>query len=271
MPMHSQVFSQIGEAAHALSSNRSSRYFGGGTLVMRQVNAGNQSFDTIIRSTDPSLKQVQISGDQVIIGASVTMSQVIASRYLDFLKSAASVIGGPAIRNMATVGGNLFARSPYGDFTTALLALEATVALSGGRSDVPIADFLTQRFREPKPLVTSVSVPRPRDGNAFRFLKIMRVKPMGVSLMTIAAHLPQSGGRLANPRVAYGSMGDTPIRANAVERALEGKTLDAQGIAPALAVATEGITPRTDSIASEWYRREVAPAHLERLLLGTGG
>ena len=60
------------------------------------------------------------------------MAQVIANRELSFLHPVARVVGGPAIRNMATVGGNLFAPSPYGDFTVALLALDATVAMSGG-------------------------------------------------------------------------------------------------------------------------------------------
>lgn len=271
MTMQSQVFDQIGDAANALSSNQSARYFGGGTLVMRAVNSSSQSFDTIIRSTDPSLKQIQVQGDQIVIGAGVTMSQVMANRDLDFLTPAAKAIGGPAIRNMATVGGNLFARSPYGDFTAALLVLEAAISLVGSQSNVPLADFLTQRYREPRPVVASISVPRPRDKNAFHFVKITRVKPMGIALITIAAMLPQTGGRISNARVAYGAMGDFPIRAAAVERALEGKILDAQGIEAALAVATEGISPQTDEIATEWYRREVAPIHLKRLLLGAGG
>jgi CO/xanthine dehydrogenase FAD-binding subunit len=58
------------------------------------------------------------------------------------------------------------------------------------------------------------------------------------------------------------------MRVPAVERALEGKTLDANGIAQALAVAAEGTSPVDDAIASAWYRKEVLPVHLRRLLLG---
>ena len=49
--------------------------------------------------------------------------------------------------------------------------------------------------------------------------------------MTIAAHLPLAGGRVQGARVAYGAMAPTPIRVTAVERALEGKSLDEAGIA----------------------------------------
>jgi CO/xanthine dehydrogenase FAD-binding subunit len=108
--------------------------------------------------------------------------------------------------------------------------------------------------------------PQSRD---FRFEKLTRVKPHGISVIAIAAHLPQSGGRVHDARVAYCSMAPGPVRVPAVERALEGKTLDESGISAALAAAVEGLDPPTDSIASTWYRREVAPAILKRLLLGS--
>ena len=72
-------------------------------------------------------------------------------------------------------------------------------------------------------------------------------------------------------RVAYGNMAAQPVRAEAVERALGRGSLTEQGIQSALAVATDGLNPPTDGLASEWYRREVAPIHLRRLLLGSTG
>ena len=115
--------------------------------------------------------------------------------------------------------------------------------------------------------MVSVSIVRP-SGDAFRFKKVSRVKPKGVSVMSMAAHLNRAAGRLSNVRIAYGAMGPTPVRAHAVERVLEGASLDANGVAPALAAATEGLSPPDDPLASAWYRREVAPVHLRRLLLG---
>lgn len=273
MPVTVRTFAGVDEASRALAATRSARFFGGGTLVMRACNEGDQGFDTIIRATDPALRQIRLDGDRVVIGAGVTMAQVIGSRDLAFLAPAARVIGGPAVRTMATVGGNLFAAAPYGDFTVALLALDATVQVVGGMGGgrgMPLEDFLRSRDREPRALVASVSVQRPRDPQAFRFLKVSRVKPKGVSVMSIAAHLPLSGGRVSHARVAYGAMAPTPVRVPAVERALEGKALDEAGIAAALAVATDRLDPPTDALASGWYRREVAPVHLRRLLLGRG-
>jgi xanthine dehydrogenase small subunit len=89
-------------------------------------------------------------------------------------------------------------------------------------------------------------------------------------VMSIAAHLPNAGGRISHPRIAYGAMAPTPVRARGAERALEGKTLDATGIQAAKAAALEGAHPATDAIATEWYRREVLAVHLGRLLTGEG-
>ena len=170
---------------------------------------------------------------------------------------------------MATVGGNLFAPSPYGDFTTALLALDATVAVQGGYGsrETPLEEFLAGRERGPRGLVASVSLARPGGPEAFRFRKVARVKPKGIAVLTIAAVLPLAGGRIARRAVAYGAMGPTPLRARAVERALEGRTLDAAGIAAAVAAAADGTSTASDAIASDWYRREILPVHLRRLLL----
>lgn len=269
MPMKVETYDRVEEAARALSASRSARFLGGGTLVMRAVNAGDQSFDTIIRLRDPDFRTIRMQGDGLVIGAGVTMAALVANRDAAFLAPVARVIGGPAIRNMATVGGNLFASGNYGDLAVALLALGATVQLAGsGSRSMPIDEFLRDRERHATSLVQSVTVPRPRDPAAFRFTKVSRVKPKGVSLMSIAALLPQSGGRVQGVRVAYCAMGPTPLRAIAVERALEGQALDAAAIDRAAALAVEGIAPPTDALASSWYRAEVAGVHLKRLLAG---
>ncbi|QIE55799.1 xanthine dehydrogenase family protein subunit M [Pikeienuella piscinae] len=259
-----ETFDTLAEAARAIGGD--GRYLGGGTLVMRAANYGDQSFRRIIRVRDQGLRRIAAAGDRIEIGAGATMADVMASRDLAFLEPVARAIGGPAVRQMATVGGNLFAAHPYGDFATALLALDGKARMADGR-ETPLEELLARR--DGAGLVASVSIARPRDGE-FRFRKVSRVKPKGVSVMAIAAWLPGAPGRIAGARVAFGAMGPAPARARAVERALEGAALDESGIARALAAATEGLDPPDDPLASAWYRREVAPVHLRRLLLEDG-
>ena len=271
MPITVKTFPSLGEAASALASDRGARFLAGGTLVMRAINEGDTSFSTVVRSSDRSLAEIRPAGARVTFGAGVKMAQIMASRELAFLHPVARAVGGPAIRNMATVGGNLFAAAPYGDFTAALLALDATLAMQGsyGGRETPLEEFLADRNRNSGGLVASITFNLPANADAFRFRKVARVKPKGISVLSIAAHLPMNGGRVVGARVAYGAMAPTPIRAKAVERALEGRSLDEAGISPALAVAAEGTAPASDALASAWYRREMVAVHLKRLLLGT--
>jgi CO/xanthine dehydrogenase FAD-binding subunit len=263
-----KTFPRLADAAGALAHERGARFLGGGTLVMRAVNEADPAIETVIRSTDPSLTHIGLSSGRVELGAGVTMAAILAERELSYLHPVARVIGGPAVREAATVGGNLFAPSPYGDFAAALLALDATVMLAGGfgQRELPLDELLTRRERGAT-LVSSVAFKRPAN-DTFRFLKVTRAHPKGVAVLSISAQLPSSSGRVTGARIAYGAMGPAPLRAKAAERALEGRTLDAAGIAPALAAAHDGTSPTDNAIASAWWRREILPVHLRRLLLG---
>ena len=255
-----ETYPTAAEAARALTST--SRFLAGGTLVMAELNYGAQDIEHIVRTTDPALGEIRIERDRIHLGSQVTMAAVSGNRELGFLAPVAGAVGGPGVRSAATVGGNLFAPHPYGDFTVALLALDATVHVANA-ADLAIEEFLHQRSG----LVTSVSFDRP-GSNEFRFRKVQRVQPSGASVMSMAARLSRSAGRLSNTRIAYGAMGDKPMRAKGVEQALEGVSLDENGIRPALERATEAIEPPTDALASSWYRLETAPVHLKRMLLG---
>jgi CO/xanthine dehydrogenase FAD-binding subunit len=264
MALALQTFSTVKDANAALKS-AGTRYLGGGTLVVRAANEGDVSVSGLIRSTEPSLSAITVSGSEVRIGASVTMAAISLHPGLAALARAARAVGGPAIRNMATVGGNLFAPTPYGDFTVALVALDATV--STGDGEVPVETFLAKR-NDSRAIVTSVGFTLPRQGG-FRFLKVSRVKPKGISVLSIATVLEQAPeGTVSSARIALGCMADHPIRAKVAEKALRGQKLTKDGIAPALAVASDGTSPVTDPIASAWYRAQVLPVHLGRLLLG---
>jgi CO/xanthine dehydrogenase FAD-binding subunit len=266
-----KTFPRLADAASALTQERGARFLAGGTLVVRALNEANPEISTVVRSTDPAFTAMSVSSGRVELGAGVTMAAILATRDLAYLHPVARAVGGPAVREAATVGGNLFAPSPYGDFAAALLALDATVMFAGGfgQRELPLDEFFNRRDRGTA-LVSSV-VFRPPTADNFRFLKVTRVHPKGVSVLSISAQMPFASGRVTGARIAYNAMGPAPMRAKSAERALEGRSLDAAGIAPALAVAADGTSPSDNAIGSAWWRREILPVHLRRLLLGEQG
>lgn len=265
MALTLQTYPSAAAAGAALSADGASRYLGGGTLVVRDANDGDVSFSTFVRATDPALTAISVDGSRATLGASVTMAGIIADTRLSCLANAAQAVGGPAIRNMATVGGNLYAPAPYGDLGVALLALDASVTIAG--TTLPLADFLRDRDTvHARSVLTAVGFALPPEG-AFRFVKVSRVKPKGASVVTIATVIEEQEGAIASARVAYGCMADRPMRTPHVEAALMGQPRTADGIRAALAAATEDTDPVTDAVASAWYRAQVLPVHLGRLLL----
>ncbi len=263
MTLTVMTFPAVGDALPALEAD-GARYLGGGTLLVRRVNEGDLSISTLVRVSAPSLSRVTISGGRAVIGASATMAAVARQPDLAFLRPAARAIGGPAVRNMATVGGNIFAPAPYGDFAVALLALDAAAEIAG--KSVALADLIDHRKENGGRIITAVSfsLPKPR---ALRFAKITRVKPNGLAVLTIAAVVEERDGVVSAARIALGNMADRPIRARVAEVALVGRPLTREGIGPALAAASDGTAPADDAVASAWYRREVLPVYLGRLLL----
>ena len=264
-------FDDAGAASSYLNGEAQARLLGGGTLLMRRVNEGDTTISTLVRLVDPSLRRIEASGATVTLGAAATMAGILADPDLAFLAPAARLVGGPAVRAAATVGGNLFATRPYGDFGVALLALDATVHLAraGGEATEQALDdlFKARGDLPPGTVVTAVSFPRPRP-DTFRFLKVSRVKPKGAAVVTLAAVIEVTDDAcVSRARVAFGAMAETPVRARAFEAALQGRPLAAEAIEAALPAALEGIAPESDAVASGWYRRTVLPVHLRRLLL----
>jgi CO/xanthine dehydrogenase FAD-binding subunit len=257
----------VGDAAAVLADGDGARFLAGGTFLVRALTAGDVSIRKFVLADGLGLDRLTI-GDTgaVTIGSAVTMAQVAREPGLAFLAPVAESIGGPAVRTMATVGGNLFAWSPYGDFAVALLALGASVVSEGldGEEVTDLEGFLAAGPKRGA-IVRAVRFRAP-PGGAFRYLKVTRKHPHGASVLSIAALLPVASGKVSGARVAYGAMAPRPIRARAVEAALDGKTLDAAAIAAAVQVAAEGTAPADDPQASAWYRRAVLPVHLGRLL-----
>ena len=193
MTVELQTFETLRDASSAVVRDPSARFLGGGTLLVRALNEDAADFSTLVRCADRALTEIRASGSRVRIGAAVTMAQVLASPDLAFLHPPARSVGGPAVRAQATVGGNLFAPPPYGDFAAALLALDARVSVQSGYSprDIPIDAFLRDRDSQSQAVVAGVEFSRPRGERSFRFLKVSKVRPKGVSLLTIAG---EAGG-----------------------------------------------------------------------------
>jgi CO/xanthine dehydrogenase FAD-binding subunit len=256
------------EALTRLARARDALVIGGGTLVMPKVQAGASGLGALVSLAHCKLDKIAIKGDKVTIGAATTLAAIGEERGLAFLHPAIESVGSPTLRNLATIGGNLFTEQPYGDVAVCLLALdaEATVATRRGVKKVSVAEILKKGIGRDA-IVTAVSFKKPEKGTWF-YRKAMRRAANSASIVTIAALLPQSKTRVAKARIALGGCGEKPVLAAKAAAALEGQKLDADSVARAGALLIKDTAPFTDAYASAWYRARVLPVHFRRAILG---
>lgn len=241
----------------------------GGTVAMPLINEGISLPARVMGLRRAGLDTMERAGDELRIGATVTLTRLLEQDDVPLLRRAASRTASWSIRNMGTVGGNLFTPPPGGDVATALLALDASVVLQGpaGERVVPLAAFLTGFMTNdlrPDELVTSIRVPV--EAGQVAFVKLGRKAANTPAVVTVAVHLARDGERVTRARIALGAAGPHPIRALAAEAILQGTTLDAAAVTDAAAAAARDCGPFTDAVASAWYRRRMVAVVVKRAL-----
>ena len=239
---------------------------GGGTIVMHLINDGHLFPEMVMGLRRAGMDEVQVNGTAVI-GATATMSRMMALATYPMLQQSARAVAGWAIRNMGTVGGNLFARAPYGDFGVALLALDAQVKIqsAGQERTVSLESFYADgRQLAADELITEIHVPKATGTTQFH--KFSRRQSNAPTIIAVAAHIVLQDGRVTNARIALGGADQTPIRSPAAEAALINAPFSEESIQAAAAAAAEASQPITDAVASEWYRRQMIAVQLGRTL-----
>ena len=253
------------------------RFLAGGTDLIIQIRRGKLRLRHVVGlHRVPGLDGIDANGS-VTLGALVTHRAL--ERYSAFqgrlraLVEGAEVVGGPQVRNVGTVGGNIVNASPAADVTPVLLALDTTVTCvgPGGERTLPLDGFLVgpgQTALRPGELLTGFRFSALPGRSATAFLKAGRRKAMEISVVCVAARLTldAAGERCAEARIALGAVAPTTRRARAAERALEGRAPTPDALREAGRLAAVETQPISDVRASARYRTLVVETLVTRAL-----
>lgn len=243
---------------------------GGGTVVMSLINDGAIFPKRVMSLARAGMSGVHANG-KFSIGATTPIKTLIGITDLPLLATAGSKIGGPQVRNVGTIGGNLFLPPPYGDLAPALLAYDADIVFVGknGERSVPIEQFYATD-NNPDELLLRVDVPRLPGSTAF--MKYGRRAANTPSIVAVAVRVAFSdAGEVADARIALGAAASAPMRAHNAEAALTGQPLNADTIAHAAEAAMNECDPFTDALATGWYRRKMVRVFVKRALESIAG
>ena len=258
----------LAEAHAALSRQPDARILAGGTALVPVLNYGTDDFTGVVSLRHAGLTGVSVKDGVATIGAATTLSELEDERALAFLTPALDTIASPTIRNMATVGGNLFVKQPYGDFAACLIALGASATISNGTATRAEAiETVVSSGPKHGEIVTHVSFPLPAAGS-FKFAKAGRKALNAAAIVTVAAVVETAAGKVTRASIGLGGVAKSAVRATSVEKALNGNPFDRVSVERAAKEATHDIDPSDDAYVSAWYRARVTPVHIRRALIG---
>jgi len=271
--------------------------FAGGTDLMVRYRAKNGMPPTVpepVLFVDgiPELRKITLSDGYLDIGAAVPLAVVAddpgdrmafaesagtsgkqatdaLAAIPEVLRAAAADLGAPALRQRATMAGNLANASPAGDTVAALYALEAKVILTSvdGERVLAVSDFITGPGRTQladNELITAIRIPSPLPGWGY-WRKVGTRRANALTKVSAAASARFEAGRITGFAMAFGAVGPVIIRVPAADSLLLGKSAsDLEGpaaerlVQAIVTAAASHITPIDDQRSTAKYRKTVA-------------
>ena len=301
-------------ALEALAANPDAQVIAGGTDVLVALRAQAGVADSArlvsIHGLSDELGAIELGNDATLrIGALATFRDIVESDVvrtcLPVLGEACDTVGGPQIRAMGTIGGNVCNGMTTADSASALMAAGASMVVVG-LGEAPAAGFDSGAARTsdtgvtvavppavapgatyerrvpieewytgpgsvalaPGELLVRIEIPRAGwEGWGGCYLKYAARNALDVDLVGCCCLVRLSDDRehVADVRLAVGAFGPGPIRMREAEDAVCGRAVDEAAARVGEVACTLG-SPRTDLRATEHFRRRVLKEMASRAL-----
>jgi xanthine dehydrogenase FAD-binding subunit len=242
--------------------------FAGGTDLMVRLRRGAGAvprFPAPLLFLDrcPELSRITMTADgALVLGSMVTLARIAAdARVPAALRDAAMQMGGPGLRTVATVGGNICNASPAADTLPFLYAWDARLRLAaaGAEREIALADFITGPGRTTLAageILTAIVIPA-WSPTLSLWRKVGTRKANALTKVSVAAFADMADGRVIRARIALGAVAPVIARLHDVETALE----EGQGaglVARLPELVGAAVRPIDDQRSTAEYRRTVA-------------
>ncbi len=224
--------STLGEAL-LLRAETGAHPLAGGSDLMVQSKRGialapEFPFPVMIITGLDELKGITLLDDgSVEIGALTTPAEIASSSVVPWhVREAASGMGAIALRNSATIGGNIGNASPKGDLPQPLILLDAEVVLISvhGERRMLLDDFILGSKKTAlgdDEIIKSVVIPK-HDFSYLFYRKIGMRRANAISKLSLSAAAVVKDDEIIDFRAASGAAGPKVIRSREAEAILKG-------------------------------------------------
>lgn len=279
----------VEDAVRALHENPDAVLISGGSDVLVKIREGKLAGCSLVSIHGiPGLQTISREEDKtIVIGPAASFSDLagneIIRRYIPMLGHAAGQAGGPQLRNVGTIGGNICNGATSADCAPGLLALNAVLVLTGtaGIREVPVREFYTgpgRTVRKHDEVLTAVRITGGNyQGYGGHYIKYGKRNAMEIATLGCACmvRLTKQKDCVEDMRLAYGVAAPTPIRCGKVEQQVKGMKIGAGLYETVGRGVLKEITPRSSWRASKEFRvllaEELAKRALKRAIEDAGG
>jgi len=262
----------VNDAITLLVQKSNAAVMAGGTDLLVEMKKGLRSHEDVVSLAKiTELRQITEDKDSLSIGACTTHSEVIASplvgKFAPALAEAASRIGSDQVRNTGTIGGNICTAASCCDSAPVLLALNASVEITGsqGLRVEPLTAFFTfnkKTILKQDELVTRIIIPKSGPGTGVCYEKFGLREAGSISVVSVAARMRFAGDTCTDACIVIGAVAPTPKISSQATGMLIGKKIsDFAENSPFLEVAGDAAVrdsiPIDDIRGGAQYRRDV--------------
>lgn len=268
----------VREATALLAENPKLRLIAGGTDVLIKLHGGQlEDAELLSLRKIKALERIWKAEDgTIVIGAMATFDQVfkdpILRELIPILTEAAISMGGPQIRNIATIGGNVCNGATSADSASSLFVLNAQLKLVdvNGERVVPIREFYLGPGKvalKPGEILTEILI-SPDNYLAFggQYIKFAMRQAMDIATLAVSVTCKLHSKTFDEVRIGLGVAGPTPLRCLEAEAYAKGKDISAETVAEIGKLAVKSAKARTSWRASKEYREHLVEELVQRAL-----
>lgn len=273
----------VEEAAALLKEHPDTRIISGGSDVLIKIREGKMAGTSLVCIRD--IKEIQgvskkDNGD-IYIGAGTTFSHItndpIIQECIPVLGEAVDQVGGPQIRNIGTIGGNICNGAVSADSAPTVFSLNALLRIedgNGGRT-VPVKEFYLGPGRvdlKRGEILTHVIIPAEEyQGYRGHYIKYSMRKAMDIATLScsVVSRVNMEKNILEDVRITFGVAAPVPFRCEKTEAALKGMSVSKELYQTIEESVRQEISPRDSWRASREFRLQIGGEIAKRALIRT--
>ena len=271
----------VQDAIRLLQEHPEAQIIAGGSDVLVQIREGKRAGAELVSIYGiDGMRGISIDGEGAIrIGSLTSFSHIAADpiirEKIPVLGEAVSLVGGPQIRNIGTIGGNTCNGVTSADSASTLFAWDAVVELTGpeGVRRLPISEFYIKAGQvalKPAELQTAILIPKKAyEGYHGNYIKYAMREAMDIANLGCSVNvcLSEDKKTIRDARIAYGVAGPIPMRVPSAEAAAKDQPVCRETADTFAKAVLEDIHPRDSWRASKAFREHIAVEMARRALI----